>query len=521
MTTDGGSPAPTQSTSFRSAAAAGSVWGAAQLLTAKVAATISTFAFAYLLDPDALGIGASGLAVVSLLMVFPPAVLSDVLIRFGNDLYEWIGAGRRLARLVAFASLVLIMTAAAVISMLPDRQTLALIVAVLGFRIFFESLSSTRLSRLRVGLRFQTIAGVETLTALTVMASGIIYAWATRRPEAVVIGFVAGALMRFIAFTVATGPLTLPEHPKGDFTRLFQDFRHACLGHYAFSIYLVVDRLILTLLCSERVIGIYYFAFTLSAQINVALGVTLAVVIQPILGHLRDEPVRQLRAFRMVNAALATVAIPIMMAQAAVARLFFEIALPAKYADAAPILEVLSFASCFWCCMGPSLAMLTAQSRFREYLMFQVGQLVLLAVLVAAGASLGGEPHAGLYTAFGVTIQCAVSGPVALWLAGQRPDLPKSDRLRFGSCVGIFFRPLLGAAVAFAPTAFVANADLGLSRIPHVLASLLAMLASSAIYLLILRTFAPGTWNNLKTEALALLRRVRRSSPATVNDIPA
>lgn len=521
MSTDGATAATTKPTSYRAAATAGSVWAATQLVLTKASAAVSTFAFAYLLDPEAVGVAAKGLSIVSMLMIFPPAVLSDVLIRFGNDLSEWIGAGRRLARVVAILSLAIILGAAAIIAIEPSHRTLALIVAILSLRIFFESLSATRLSRLRVGLRFKAIAGAEAITALTVMLAGIGYAWVTRRPEAIVVGFVAGAAIRFIAFSVAAGRVEAAEQPKGSFSQLFKDFRHACLGHYVFAIYLVIDRLILSLICSDRVVGIYYFAFTLSAQINVALGVTLTVVIQPILGHLRNEPVRQLRAFRMVCTALAAVAIPIMMAQAALARLFFAVALPAKYAEAAPILEVLSFATCFWCCMGPCLAMLTAQSRFRAYFMLQVSQLVLLAALVAVGAAVGGESNGGLYAAVAVLIQIAITGPAALWLAGRRPDLPPDERLRLGTCIAIFIRPLISAVAAFSLTMYVANADLGLSRIPQVAASVAAALASSALYLLFLRTFAPGTWNDLRTEGLAVLRKIRQRTSAPVNDLPA
>lgn len=525
MSPDGATQATTDSSSqrtssYRAAAASGSVWAVLQLALSKGSAAISTLAFAYLLDPEAVGVAASGLSIVSLLLIFPPPVISDVLVRFGNDLSHWIGAGRKLARMVAMVSFVLIVGAAAAIALTTDRQTLALIVGLLAVRALFESLSYPPLSRLRVGLRFRQIAGIDALVSSTVMVAGIVYAWFTRRPEAVVFGFVAGAIVRWIAFALAAGPRDDAPQPKGSFTVLFADFRHACLGHYTYAIYLVIDRLVLTWLCSDHVVGIYYFAFTLSTQINAALGLALAVVVQPILGHLRDEPVRQLRAFRTVTAALAALAIPAMIAQAALTRLFFAIALPQSYAESAPILEILSIAMCFSCCMGPCLAMLTAQSRFHAYLMMQVGQLALLGSLVTAGALLGGEANAGIYTAVGVLIQFAIFGPFALWLAGQRADLPPAERLQPATALGIFLRPFIISVVAFAPAAYLASADLGLAMTLRALAASGATLASGAIYLLLLRIFAPGTWHDLHTEGMALIGRIRRRGTTTANPGP-
>lgn len=520
MTTDGESHPKPKNSSYRAAAASGSVWAALQLALSKCAAAVSTFAFAYLLEPESVGIAASGMAIVSLLLIFPPPVITDVLVRFGHDLGEWIAAGRRLARFVAVFSLVVIVATGAVMALWTDHKPMGLVVALLGLRAFFDSISYPPMSRMRVALKFRQIAAIDGIVSITVMVAGIVYAWLTRRPEAMVVGFVAGAVVRAAAFSVGAGPRDEPAEPKGDFKTLFADFRGACLGHYVYALMLVADRFILTLLCSDRVVGIYYFAFTLSTQINAAVGLALAVVIQPILGHLRDDPVRQLRALRTVCGALAAVTIPIMIAQAVLTRLFFEIALPAKYADSAPILEILSIAMCFCCCMGPCLAMLTAQSRFRAYLMLQVAQLTTLAVFVAVGAAIGGEEKGGAYAAIGVLAQYVVFGPFALWLAGQRADLEPENRLRARASIGIFMKPFAMGLVAFAPAAFVANADLGLSLAMRAIVATAAAVACCGIYLLLLRAFAKGTWHDLRIETIALVERIRRRRGGNPGESP-
>ncbi|MFN5496876.1 MAG: oligosaccharide flippase family protein [bacterium] len=515
MNTDGEPVAKTKHQSYRAAAAMGGVWAVLQLLFAKCSAAISTFAFAYLLEPESVGIAASGLAIVSLLLVFPPPVISDVLVRFGHDLGDWIAAGRRLSRIVAVTSLASIVATGAVMGLATDHKAMGLVVALLGVRAFFESLSYPPLSRMRVALKFRQIAAIDTLIALTVMVAGIVYAWLTRRPEAVVIGFVAGAVVRAIAFGIAAGPRDEPAEPKGQFPTLFKDFRGACLGHYVYALVLVADRFVLTLFCSDRVVGIYYFAFMLSTQVNAAISLALAVVVQPILGHLRDDPQRQLRAFKTVCGALAAVTIPVMVAQAALTRLFFELVLPTGYADSAPVLEVLSIAMCFCCCMGPCLAMLTAQSRFRAYLGLQVAQLVMLVAFISTGAALGGEERGGLYAALGVLGVYLMFGPFAFWLAGQRADLAADKRLQAGESIGIFLRPFVMGLLAFAPAAYVANADLGLSSLARATAAVATAVACCGIYLLLLRAFARSTWSDLCTETLAIVERVRRRRMGT------
>jgi hypothetical protein len=69
--------------------------------------------------------------------------------------------------------------------------------------------------------------------------------------------------------------------------------------------------------------------------------------------------------------------------------------------------------------------------------------------------------------------------------------------------------------LAFAPAAYVANADLGLSSLVRATAAVATAVACCGIYLLLLRAFARSTWSDLCTETLAIVGRVRRRSMGT------
>ena len=514
MSTDGSASDPRQTsgaTSYRSSAAAGGVWGFLQLGFAKGTATVSTFAFAYLFTREEVGVAASALAFVSFLLVFPPPVISDVLVRHGNDLVHWIGPGRKLARFVGVFSALVIGAAALVVGLGLGQTELAIIVGVLALRALFESLAYPALSRMRVALRFRQIASIDALVAATVMLVGIGYAWIARRPEAMVVGFVAGAIVRLAALARAAGPRDDADDDAElgalRYRDLFREFRHACFGHYLFAILLVIDYLVLTLLTSKQVVGTYYLAFTLSTQINTALGMTLGVVVQPIFGHLRHEPERQVRAFATVARSIAAVAIPAALLQAALSRLFFEVALPAEWAASAPLLEILSVAMCFACCMGPCLAMLTAQARFGAYLRLQAAQLAFLGVFTTIGALAGGDERAATYAAYAVLAQFLIFGPLALWLAVRRADLASESRIGAAAALGIFLRPAAIGAVAVAPAAVAARLELEIPTVARIALVVVASLASTVLYAILLRILAPAVWSDLGAEIRRILDR--------------
>jgi len=176
-------------------------------------------------------------------------------------------------------------------------------------------------------------------------------------------------------------------------------------------------------------------------------------VLQPIFGHIQNDPARQVGGFVRATRLLSSVAVPLSLMQAALAVPAFTVLFEPKWTGSIAIFAALSVGQAFMFVSAPSIALLKAQGRFRAYFAWQFAQLVtavgvfVLAVTrggplasdIAGSLGLPVDPDAARALALGMAsaLVWALSCPVAVWLAG-RPA-----QLGIGRALSVFFEPWL------------------------------------------------------------------------------
>ena len=279
-------------------------------------------------------------------------------------------------------------------------------------------------AQLQIQLRFRALAIVNIVLNIAQTATLVLLAWRgfgaysfPLAPLAVLPARVA------VTMWMARPPIRLSPQLRR-WRYLLKDSSRLLLSGALLALTTQGDYLILGRLYDTATVGVYVFAFNLSTQVLVLLMSNLSGVLFPALSQLRNDPPRQLRAFRRAAQALVVVATPLCLLQAAVADPLLRLLFGDKWLAAIPILQVLSVAIAAGILNGPSFNLLQARGRF--------GTVLWLSVLAAAMAFAGWIPGAllgkGLGLACGGLTACAITSFIVLTQAvaaagGSRRDV--------------------------------------------------------------------------------------------------
>jgi PST family polysaccharide transporter len=248
---------------------------------------------------------------------------------------------------------------------------------------------------------------------------------------------------------------------------------------------------------SLAVAGDYYFAFNLSMTTTTLLVGNMGSVLMPALCKLQDDPKRQTTAALNAFSAISLLALPVSFMQAAASGPILRLIWHDKWLTAVPILEVLSIGMAFQVLGVPGNCLLTAQGRFRQQFLANLGSMFLFFLLVVPGSLW--KP--GLGTGAGVAAYISISQLAFLYIAIR----PSGGTL--WSIVKSGTPSLFAAAVATGLAAAVA-ARLGNSPdSPRANLLQLAIIAgvTLAVYYPLVRWLAPGPLRLLTSRAAALL----------------
>ena len=337
-----------------------------------------------LLSPDEYGMGNLVVAVAGMLIVLPPLVMGDVLITHQRR-FHLLGkvAGRAAVTTGVLTAVGMAVAAPLVALFYPNYAFTALVglLLVISLRPLAESLAVLPLSRLRIGLRYQSIALIDGAVQLIATGATVVLAWANAGALAIVAPQVAAVAARAVCYRVATRhnaeelvALRPADHRKMH-KRTLREFTTAGSAQYVHTLIGWVPVLVLGKLSTEAQTGYFGFSFLLANQATYVLSYQLGTVLQPIFGRLKHDPERQAAGFLRVVRAVGAIAVPASFLQAALAEPLFLLIFPEKWAPAINVFAVLCVGQAFYFAMAPAMALLKAQGRFKAFFFWQATQL--------------------------------------------------------------------------------------------------------------------------------------------------
>lgn len=492
-------------------AVSGTGWATGQAVASKFITLVATWVIARNLSSEEIAVATLAMTVTKFLCVLPPLNMGDLLIAHRRSL-AWL---QPIAVRISFrwgwgitvGSILLAPLIARYYSNYPTLLLTALLMTA-ALRPLAESMQVIPLTALRLSFRNRSIAIVDGTVQLVAAIATIVLAVTGAGPWALVAPLIGSFAMRAAGYRWAGGSSrATTDTPDGALTRLqaagpLVQRRFMATGgaQYVHSLIDTMPLLVLGKLCSESETGLFGFSVTLAAQANTIIAGQIAGVLQPVLGHLGQDPVRQtngyLRAMRMLGA----VAVPICLTQAAFSETLFRVFVRGDLLGAAPVFAALSVAEAFYFASAPTMAMLRAQGRFGTFLGWQIVHLAAALVALPIAAMWGGS------VAVAVTIAglWSISLPLAVWVTTRN-----AGGSLFGA-IRVFLAPWIsGLPLAFAAW-LGAGAVASMGTAAQVAALVFGAPCCCMLMLLATRVVQPEVFGEMVGIMRRLLARVRR-----------
>ena len=431
------------SASMGSIAARGSAVNALQWLLNKAATAVAMLLLARFLLPEDYGLASQALAIVQFMAILLPLSMGDVLISHPRKFETLVPTARRLALMIGTGTTCVILFCIPLFVRMYDKYPagwLVALIAIAAFRPALDAALMVPLARMRIGLRFRRIAWIDGSVQFCATILSLLFGVFGFRGVALVGPQVLGTGLRALWFGRSAGTVSVTRPSTRLAWFLLRSYLPAALAQYLHSLLVMLEVLVLGVVAGSYQTGLYAFAFQIAAQLNTIVAYQLAVVLQPVFGHLNDDPARQVAGFLRVQRVLGLVCVPLALMQVVLAEPLFRLAFPDRYLPATTVFQIVSLAQAFYFATAPSMAYLRSQRRFRTFLAWQGVQLGLSIPLYWFGARWDG--------AIGVAAASAAvwiaSAPVVVWLCVRVAQVGYGRAL-----AAIFLKPWLIAAPVF------------------------------------------------------------------------
>ncbi len=526
-------PATEKSQQHRAATAArplghialrGSLLTGIQVVANKVLATVAVLMLGALLTPEEFGLAGFAASIGAAFILFQTWVFVDVAIADAAQGFPELAATQVSALVFGIVQAIAIIAAAPLLqNAFHEQPGLGALLIVVAFRPLSDAIGVAALARLKIDLRFQTLALVDGTTAALGSTASVALALSGAGPFAVIAPPIATAAARGIVYMIAApGQEKFWSNPAA-IRIASRRFIKPAIAAYLTSLTFLADSLILGAFVAEHAMGIYAFSFNLAVQTTAVLSVAVASTVQPIFAAMGPDRQRQaeglLRSVRLVS----VIAVPASAIQATFCVMVFSAIWGDKWASAVPVFMVLSIGQAMVFTAAPSVFLLKAQGRFGTYLRLAAAQLVFtvsatltavtfgapLIVNLSRAIAVGVEPDAATPLAVACTtaLGWAVFSPLAMRLACRQTTIG------WGAAIGVMLKPWIVAAPVAILGALICSSMLKLanSRLLGVMLILVVAILSLAVSLMLASRLYATTKCDLSTLIAKLARRFRSS----------
>jgi len=469
----------------------------------KLTNTLVQIALAWLLSPEAFGVFGLTVTVNQLIAFIRFAGLRDVLVDRGQKAHLWETPAFWLSFTMGVATSIVVLATGPIAAHVFGEPQLVGMLAVMSLVPLIDAVAVVPMTRLQRELRFNAMATINTtdiaggavLTVLFVLLGFDVYSFVIPRPIMSIVRLVW-------MYRIATPQIRVrPMFRRWRF--LLADSWRVLSTEMTQRLISQMDYLVLGLFHATSVVGLYFFAFSLSMQTNRLVAQNIGNLMFPVMYHLRDDRERLANGWLRSFKAILVVGTPMALLQVAIAEPLFHLLFEPKWHPAVLLVQVLSAGMVLQITALPSDSLLRACGRFRLVMWVSVCHMLTMAVMVTLAAWLGGARE----VAVAVAVAAGVYGPVRTRFVLRELGVP------WRQVVPAHARILTAALLA------VGAATAGAYLVPHEtkageLARLAVILAVSIpLYVLLIRLLLRDTWDDMATRLRQAMTR-RRPRPA-------
>lgn len=494
---------PSASESVGQAATHGVAWMMALSIGQRLIGVASQILLARLLVPEDFGLIGLALSVTAVIGALTGFGLDEVLVQRHRTVQAWSGSAFALALGVSALGSLLILVAAPIAARAYQAPELLPMLAILALAPPAGALSTVSAAVLRIRMRFRLLAALAGGEVLFVSLATVALAWAGLGAFSFVVPMPLAGLLRGLVYW-RFAPVRLSR------VRLRQVRSLVARGLSVLGQRLVTTLIpqsqfvVLGLLTSPTIVGLYYFAQRLAIQPLNLLAGNISTILFPVLSGFRSDAAKQRQILLRLMEGLNYVVMPACFLLAALAEYIVEPVFGAKWRPAIPLLALLSVGVALDAAAWQVGAYLNARGQFRRTFLYTLAIAPIFLVLLGLGALTG----TAVGVAVGVAAYYILCSPLFSYLA------LRTDDVSLWEVIKLYARPALLSGACIGLSALVAHAPIwGDSALLR--AAVICGLAA-VTYLPLLRLAAPEVYGELKARVFGLLAsRPAAASPGS------
>ncbi|MEX1017260.1 MAG: lipopolysaccharide biosynthesis protein [Phycisphaeraceae bacterium] len=475
----------------------GLLWMFARTLTNKGATVGSQIVLAWLLLPEDFGLFGMAITVNFLASLIEWVGTRDVLVRRGRRIHHWLAPGLWMSLSVGMLASLMMLALAPVAAWAYGEPAVASLIAILAIRPPLQALAIPPGAYLQITMRFRAIALIGILHIVFGAGLSVLLALWGFGAYSFVIPIPVSIGIQSLAFWLVARPRMRWRLAPRRWRYLLGDSLVLTGANLLLALVSHGDYLVLGLFHDTAVVGVYFFAFTLSVQVLRIMTLNLTQVLMPVISHLKYEPERQMLGFLRASEGLIAIGLPVCVMNAAIAEPLFHLLFGTKWDAAIPVFQVLCLGLAIRITEGASFAMLKGTGQYGRFFRLALIGAPLFIVPAAFAAAWGGT----LAVAWTVTLWSALFGPAAMYVS------IRSLGGRWSQVFHVFLAPLGAAAGGIGLAYALARAVPAESVAGQGLAIALTVGLGGGLYLGLLRVMAPSTTALLLGRLRMLLSR--------------
>jgi O-antigen/teichoic acid export membrane protein len=483
----------------------GFTWMFGQTVLLKFLGLVVQFALGLILLKEDFALVALVLTVTAFTGLLQDAGLSQLLVHRNRHFHCWANAAFWMSLFLGVFSGFIIICSIPIVTWIyqSDRLTGLLLTMALGAPL--GSLNVVPGSRMQGQMRFRELAAVGTAAAIVTYGLTVSLALLGVGPYALVLPpLIVNPIRAAVLWSLCRPQIrSSPQFRRWRY--LVGDSGLLLASSFFITITMQIDNIVLGMTATKSEVGDYFFAFNLSMQATAMLSGALSTVLFPAFSALQLEADRQRDAFIRAATVMAAVGIPLCFLQILLASPLLRLAFADKWANAIPIVQILSVGMAMQVVNGVAVSLVQAQGRFGTFLKITTGLAVQASILVTIGAVINGP----IGVAVAACINAAVGGMMLPYLALKPLGASLNDVL------SIYLGPVLASSLAVAITAMLTRHIAGVEGryVPQLICIFIAF---PLIYSLCARLFMPSIWEQLmdipRRVGFPLTRKLRRST---------
>ena len=376
---------PLRLSSVGKAATSGFIWLVIQSLASRGIGFLTQLILARLLMPEDFGIIGLALTVTTVANSLIGFGIDEVLLQRQKTISRWETPAFWLSFGISFLGLIGMFILAPFAARWYHSPELTGLIAAIAVATPLRAVATVPTARIRAEMDFRFLAVYNTFDIFLTQTLTVVFAAIGMGAFAFAIPYPIAGLLRAIWFWKRSAPRVNRRFRPLQLQYLFGNSTYVLLTRILIELIAQGDYIVLGFITSKIQVGLYFFAFRLSAQPVRMLAGNVTSVVFPALVQFRNERDKQVSAVVRACRLLGYLVMPACFLQAAVARPGLHLLFGERWIEAIPYVAILSIGLPFDAMSWVSGSLLSARREFRAGFLYHLAAAPVFYTLIITG----------------------------------------------------------------------------------------------------------------------------------------